>query len=294
MRHTHTLVNNTLHYLAALFCFGLIPQAILAQTTDSLALRQIDSLQQVIRTLQADPASNTTLNTVQTQVVKPNPNLRARFTGRGLATAGNIERILVETGLSLSYERPGSVFSFDMSPRYVYGSQAGVLAERDYSTDLNVGIFHERRFYGIAFGFGEVSNLRKIKLRYLAGAGLAWRIIKTNNYKFSISNAIMYETTDFDSPEREDISVWRNSTRIKGEYRFFSNKLIFRHIAFLQPALDKDNFRWNGIASLELPLSAYFAIQTAIENSFESVVVEGRKNNDTRWTIGFTISNWRR
>lgn len=285
-------MNKTVRYLLicllGLTCFFQSPVA-KAQTQDSLRLQQIDSLTQLTKNLQTELAE---LKSEPKKEKKKVPNFKVKFTGRGLATAGNIERILLEARMALSYSKPTSVIALDMNPRFAYGEQSGVLAERDYGTDFNIGIFDYKRVHGIIFGFAETSNLRQISFRGLGGAGVAWRIVKMPNYSLSISNAIMYETTDFQSDTKEDINITRNSTRLKGEYRFFNQKLICRHVVLFQPAINTDNLRWNGTLTLDLPLTAHFSVQTALDNSYESAVVEGRKNNDTRWTIGFTLANW--
>ncbi len=258
--------------------------------SDSLTVQQqIDSLKQLTDSLSQALRQ---AKTAPKKVSPAEPSFKVRLVGRGLFTTGNINRTLLEANVSLAYAKVGSVLSLDMNPRYTYGQQAGVLAERDYGTDLNLGIFHEKPFYGIVFGFAEVSNLRQINLRGLFGAGLGWRILNTPALRFSISSAILYETTDFRSETRQDINVYRNSTRLKGEYKFFQNKLIIRHIVFFQPALRSDNLRWNGFLTIELPITTYFSINTRLDNSYESAVVEGRKNNDTRWTVGFSLANW--
>lgn len=251
--------------------------------------QQLDSLKQLTDSLRSTIAQ---LKTLPKETSATDPDFKVKLTGRGLFTSGNINRTLLEASLGLSYAKEGSIISLDMNPTYTYGEQGGVLAERDYGTDFNIGIFHEKPLYGILFGFAEVSNLRQIDLRGLFGAGIGWRIVRTPRASFSVSSALLYETTNFRSETRQDINVYRNSTRFKGEYKFFKNKLICKHVVFLQPALGSDNFRWNGFVTLELPINAYFSINTRVDNSYESEIVEGRTNNDTRWTLGFSLANW--
>lgn len=283
-----------LYCLVFIVCLTFVNSSLFAQTlpSDSLKVQQkIDSLQQLTDSL------NQALRQLKTTPKKARPagpDFKVKLTGRGLFTSGNINRTLLEARLSLSYAKEGSIISLDMNPSYTYGEQGGTLAERDYGTDFNIGIFHEKPLYGIVFGFAEVSNLRQIDLRGLFGAGIGWRIVRTPQASFSISSALLYETTDFRAETRQDINVYRNSTRIKGEYKFFKNKLICRHVVFLQPALGSDNFRWNGFLTLEIPINAYFSINTRWDNSYESEVVEGRRNNDSRWTLGFALANWSR
>jgi putative salt-induced outer membrane protein YdiY len=54
---------------------------------------------------------------------------------------------------------------------------------------------------------------------------------------------------------------------------------------------DIANVRWNTLISLELPLSKWFSLRAGFENTYESVVAENRKQNDSRVTFGFSIGN---
>ncbi len=260
-----------------------------AQTQDSLTTRQLDSLTRLKEDVQR-----------QIKLLKPSPeatkepDFKLKFTGRAILTSGNINRSFLEGKVSLSYQRPSSVITLDMNPRFAYGRQSGLLAERDYGTDFSANILDYMPLHGIVFGFVERSNLRKIDLRALAGGGIAWRILKGEQHKLSLSNAVIYEVTDFATDTRSDINIIRNSARVKGEHILFQKKLRIKHLLLFQPAINANNLRWNGTFTLEMPITARFSMQASLDNSYESEVVEGRKRNDTRLTVGFSLSNWAR
>lgn len=270
--------------LGLVLCVG-ISGKVYAQTIpqDSLQKQQIDSLRQENQLLRKELAK------LQQKKVSPLKKItKYSLSAEGFFSRGNVERNLITTRASLSIN-PEWV-EFEINPRYSYGDQNGVVAERDFFSDIHLSLFPKHTFYGLSFGIAEVSNLRNIELRWLSGIGLGIHILHKPNAYFSITNALIYESTTF--VEDEEILTVRNSMRFKGKYSFFQKKLSFRHVIFIQPSLqDADNYRWNANFKLELPLTKYFGITSNLDSSYESIVAEGKKNNDTRWTIGFVLKN---
>lgn len=214
--------------------------------------------------------------------------LHVRFTADGTASTGNIERLLLQTGANFDW-KASKVFKFSSSPSFTYGQQSGLLNEREFFADVRLAVFYQRRMYGLAFSSWERSNLRQIKDRWVQAAGIAWKLIEQNKAYLSISNVILHETTDFFL--RTDIDLWRNSTRIFGEYAVGKNKFTISHAVLLQPSIThSNNFRWSGTLSFNYRVSKYFSLRNKFENTYESVVVEGRKNSDFRWTLGLMVA----
>jgi len=69
-------------------------------------------------------------------------------------------------------------------------------------------------------------------------------------------------------------------------FNFNESKLNLSHTHFLQPSNTEKNFRWNGNIILKYQLSKHISFRSMAENSYESIVVPGRQNNDFRWTFG--------
>ncbi|GEO04552.1 hypothetical protein AAE02nite_22160 [Adhaeribacter aerolatus] len=215
-------------------------------------------------------------------------SLNYRFIGDGNLTRGNINRTLVVTRAEIIVNGP--VVSLSTNPRFAYGKQNHVLAERDAYIDLFIDIYKQKRVYGFSLATLENSNLRGINLRQLAGIGVGLRLLRKSNHTLSFTNAVIHESTNFRS--RPTITIQRNSARLKGSHTFLQNKIRFNHITFVQPALsDFSNLRWNTVVSLELPLTKWVTIRTAFENTYESVVDPNRKKNDTRLTAGIAVGN---
>ncbi|MCE7065981.1 DUF481 domain-containing protein [Dyadobacter sp. CY326] len=224
--------------------------------------------------------------------VKPPPPLfdtvRYRFIGDGNFARGNVNRSLVVLRAELTFSGP--LINVATNPRFTYGKQNGVLAERDSYVDIFVDIFKKRKTYAFGLGALETSNLRRIDLRQMAGAGVGYRVVKTKTNDLSLTNAILYESTNFQ--EISTVSIIRDSFRVKGKHSLIQDKIRINHITFLQPALnDFSNLRWNTIISFELPLNKWVTLRTSFENSYESVVEASRKRNDSRITFGVSVGN---
>ena len=258
-------------YALLFFIYVIIIQDVFAQhtTTDSLIVAVEDSLPPREPFIILD-------------------SLRYRFIGDGNFTRGNINRTLMVLRAEIIYDGP--VVTLTTNPRFTYGKQNGILAERDTYVDLFIDIYKNRRVYGFGLATLETSNLRGINLRQLAGAGAGFRLWRTKEQSLSLTNAIIYESTDF--RERPTVSTLRNSTRLKGLHTFLQNRIRLTHITFLQPSLsDISNVRWNTIITLELPLNKWISLRSAFENSYESVVESTRKRNDSRLTFGISVGN---
>jgi hypothetical protein len=247
-----------------------------AQVTDTIPALPADTL------LPAD-----TMSLVRERFIEWD-KLLYRFFGDGNFSRGNVNRTLLVARAEITYG--GSIVSLTTNPRFTYGQQNFVLAERDTYVDLFIDILKQRRFYGFGLGTIEISNLRAINLRQLAGAGAGFRLTETDNHSLIFTNAVIYESTDF--RERETVTTLRNSTRLRGKHIFFQNRMRISHTTFFQPSLyDINNLRWSTLISVELPINKWFVLRTSFENLYESVVALNRQRNDTRITIGFSVGN---
>lgn len=242
-------------------------------------------------TLKVLPADSVTAVKPDTSLQKPSvliDTIRYRFIGDGNFTRGNVNRSLMVLRAELVFGGP--VINIATNPRFTYGKQNGVLAERDSYVDLFVDVFKKRKTYVFGLAALETSNLRRIKLRQMVGAGIGYRVARNKKNDLSLTDAILYESTDF--VEIKTVTTIRNSFRIKGKHSFLQDKFRFNHLTFIQPALnDFSNVRWNTILSLELPLNKWVTLRTSFENSYESVVEATRKRNDSRITFGISVGN---
>ncbi|CAH0997198.1 hypothetical protein EMA8858_03337 [Emticicia aquatica] len=211
---------------------------------------------------------------------------RFRIGADGTYTSGNVNRALAQFTSSFDWNI-SKIVKFSSSPSYVYGQQNKALTERETFVDLRSSMLYEKRFYYLAFTSFERSNLRKINNRFIGAGGFGFKLVQKKTAYISVTNVLLYEKTDFVVNEKfPDRNLWRNSTRLFGEYTFDEGKMSLSHTIYVQPSITEKNFRWNGNLILKYQLSKNVSFRSTIENSYESIVVPGRKNNDFRWTFG--------
>jgi hypothetical protein len=209
----------------------------------------------------------------------------------GLLNEGNVSRRLLKVMGDFTYQN--QIVEYALSPQYAYGFQNNQLQENDFLNNFTFSLFHPKTLYFFAFGSTQTSHLRKIDFRWVSGGGIGLHLIRTPKVYFSITNAVIFEETNFTNPEQADINTLRLSTRLKGKYSLFRNRLKIAHLFFLQPSLrDTKNYRYNGNVSLQIPLNKYFNFMILADDSYESIVSEGSKNNDFSLQIGFSLQNF--
>lgn len=261
--------------LTVLFLWSFAAPAHARQPAPAL-LSQGDSLSQV----PPDSLSKPSVLTLD--------SISYRFFGDGSFTQGNVSRSLVVLRAEVAVNGP--VLSISTNLRFSYGKQSGVLAERDTYVDLFVDVFKKRKTYVFGLATVEISNLRGIDLRQLAGAGIGYRLLQTERNTLTLTNALIHESTDF--AERPTIVTQRNSFRAKGSHALLRNKLQLIHVTFVQPSLtDISNLRWNTLISLQMPLYKWVSIRTSFANTYESEVEATRSHHDSIFTFGVSLGN---
>lgn len=279
-------------WLVVLMAF---PAGVMAQTvvTDTLIIRNTVKANGTIDSTTIKPVKEPAKDTVKAPppVASSNPTgFHYKLTADGTVTAGNVSRTLLQLGASLDWAA-SRFFRFASTPTFAYGKQNGLLNERELLTDFRTTLFQERRFYYLAFGSWERSNLRQIRHRLTSGGGIGYKLLSRKNAFLSVTNVLLYEYTDFitNTEGVDDVNALRNSTRVLGDYQWANGRYSLTHTIFLQPALNQPNLRWNGILNFQMKLTSLVSLRTSVQNSYESVVVPGRKRNDFRWTMGVAI-----
>ncbi len=267
-----------------IFFFFVFCQCLLAQEMRS------DSLQNNNSALDDSTANNEldpdylVANADQDSIQKI--HFRAAFDG--MASTGNIERVLLQFGTNFDW-KPSKFLKISSSPSYIYGQQAGVLYEREMMGDLRLTFGYNKPLHGLAFGSWERSNLRQINNRWIQAVGFGYRLIRRQRSYVAISNVIIHENTDF--LERTDLDLFRNSTRIIGEFAP-TNQMRILTVLLYQPSISqKDNLRWSGSLTVEYKLRKGLNIRTKYDQIYESYVIVGRKNTDSRWTMGLVFEH---
>jgi len=258
----------------------ILPDSLKNQDLETFIQEQVDSLVN-FKLDSIDKASQDPLP----------PAFKTSLNLTGTLSDGNVNRQLINISSSFSYEN--SLMEYSFSPQYSYGIQEGDLREDDFLGTFAFNVFQQNVVYVLGFGSVQTSHLRRINFRWESGGGVGFHIIRKNNVTFSITNALIYENTDFAGEETEDLETMRFSTRFKGRYKLFNEKLIITHFLFIQPSLlDRDNFRFTGNISIKLPLNKHLSFNILATDTYESVVAEGRLNNDFNIQVGLSLHNF--
>jgi len=73
----------------------------------------------------------------------------------------------------------------------------------------------------------------------------------------------------------------------------FDKKVILSHESYFQPSLQRgDNYRWRADIDLELPIWKFLNFKVNYLHSFESIVVEGQREEDRILTFGLTVKSY--
>ena len=91
----------------------------------------------------------------------------------------------------------------------------------------------------------------------------------------------------------ESINTFRGTLWVNGRYQLFKKKIILNHESYFQPSLEhQNNFRWQADIGLELPVWKFMNFKINYLHTFESIVIENQKQEDTYLTFGVTLKNY--
>lgn len=268
-------------YLFFLSLFSLSSQTSIPDSLKGTALEKL--INDIVKE-KVDATKKKSKSTAKTHI------LRTALDFHGTISEGNVNRRLASIGGEIEYGTKNSILEYSIAPQYSYGTQNAVLREDDFITRIGFNIFSPNRVYILGFGSIQTSHLRRISLRNEGGAGIGFRFFKkSKTVKFSITNAIIYDNTNFVDEESLDIETMSLSTRFKGEYKFGKHFKI-KHIIFVQPSLlDGDYFRFIGNVSFKYKFKKNLDFNILVTDTYESIVAEGKVNNDFNILFGFSL-----
>jgi hypothetical protein len=206
----------------------------------------------------------------------------------GILTKGNVNRALITFRNIFTYEL--KKITINMNTYAATGSQSKNLAEEELLNNLTIHHNLTKRLYILGINTFEHSHLRGINLRWQAGGGLGFNLWKSDTNSLTISNAFLYESTDFS--KIPDIKTVRNSTRLKGQHSFRHKHLLIMHETFFQPSvINISNITFRTNITISIPVTKFTSIRLTCNDSYETIIQPGKKNNDFQLTFGFSISN---
>ena len=219
---------------------------------------------------------------------KSHRKFKYRISLDGISTKGNVNRALITFRNIINYEEKKN--TVNMNTYAATGSQSKNLAEEELLNNLTVHHNLGKKIYILGLNTFEHSHLRGINLRWQGGAGIGLNIWKSDTNSLSVSNAFLYESTDF--RKIPDINTVRNSTRIRGQHTLKHKHLLILHETFFQPSvIDISNITFRTNITISIPFTKFTSIRFNCIDSYETVIQPGKKHNDLQLTFGFSISN---
>jgi hypothetical protein len=218
----------------------------------------------------------------------------------GFWQSGNVETLILRGRTDFSV-KPWKKWVYKNTNSYVYQEFGNVKADADFLS-LNFVYFNpERRFYPQVLAFVSTNFRREIDVRYLVGAGATYQILDQKENWLKASLTFEYEETQFARSTFNNtqfngstsINAIRSTIWLNGKYELFKKKLILKHENYFQPAIgESDNYRWQGDVTVELPLWQFLSFNVNYRHTFESLVIENQKQQDTFLTFGFTLKSF--
>ena len=227
-------------------------------------------------------------------------NFKANLSVTGFLQSGNVQTLIFRARSDLSVKF-WEKWVYKTQNSYVYQEFGRTKADEDILS-LNFLYFNpEKRVYPLALGFVSTNFRREIDLRYILGAGVTFQLLSHKDHWLKVSVSSEYEQTDFaradfNRPEfntSSSINTARGTIWINGRYQLFKGKMILSHESYYQPSLEqKNNYRWQADAGLELPVWTFLNFKINYLHTFESIVIEGQKRGDQFLTFGVTLKSY--
>ena len=158
---------------------------------------------------------------------------------------------------------------------------------------VNKGVQHFRYNYkfntklsGEFFLQNQYNALYKIDFRELAGAGLRYKLTKSEKYKVYLGSLLMYEyekiNADFDNYNKD----WRNSNYLSFSF-FFTDKISLKSTTYYQPKLQKlSDYRIAHQSAFKFSIIKNLAYKLAFNYTYDALPVIGIPNEEYHITNG--------
>ena len=226
--------------------------------------------------------------------------VKADLSLTGLYQGGNVETLIFRAKSGVSF-KPLKKWVFKTQNSYVYQAFGRTKADEDILS-LNFLYFNpDKKFYPLVLGFFSTNFRREIEYRYITGGGVTYQIFEKKKNWLKVALSSEYENTRFNNTDFnrnqydgfDEINTFRGTIWLNGRHELFKKKLIFKHEFYYQPSLEKsDNYRWQADLAIEIPVWKFLNFKINYLHTFESIVVQGQKQEDQFLTFGFTVKSY--
>jgi hypothetical protein len=233
-------------------------------------------------------------------VMQDSTQFKADLSITGFWQSGNVQTWIFRGKSEVSYKWLEK-WEFKTRNSYLYQEFGRVKADEDILSLNFLSYNPEGKVYPLALGFISTNFRREIDLRYLIGAGSAFRVLNTDKTRLTFSLTGEYENTNFRTTQfnrseyngNRSINTYRGTIWINGRYKILNNRVILTHESFFQQSLEQsNNFRWQADLGIELPVNKHLNFKINFLETYESIVVANQLRGDEFLTFGLTVKSY--
>lgn len=205
---------------------------------------------------------------------------------------GNVEYWALRAKWEMCY-RPTPAWAFKTQNAYLYQEFFKIKADEDLSTRNFIYWKPDARVYPFLMFFASSNYRREINQRFLAGAGATYRFFRHGKVALSLAyEETIFSQNTYNEPQYNNsfqINTWRATLWLYAKHALKGGKIVLHYEAFAQPSVEQtNNFRAQAEAGIDFFLSKQLSFITNFIYTYESIVTERDKTQDTILTVGFS------
>lgn len=181
-------------------------------------------------------------------------------------------------------------FSLNFNNSWIYGRQQDNLTNNDFSTSLDFNLFQSPKFYYWGLANYNTSYSLKVNNQLLAGVGVAYNFLNSENAYLNVSNGVLYDLSDLqlNDTTQQIYHTYRNSLRLA--FRFNIHKLVVvESSTFLQNSFDyKADYIIRSTNSLSFKLNPWLSLTTALAYNRQNRT----QSENLLFTYGLTLEKY--
>ncbi len=220
--------------------------------------------------------------------------LQLRINVNGNYQTGNVSLLTLRNRLD---------FSVSPLKNWVFKSQNSSMYQAFYGKKADNDLFSRNYLYYkpsmpvYPFGIAYVSSnfRRRIDLRYFAGLGLSWQVIRKANHVLKVSASTVYEYNRFNGSQFNEtqyngsnkIQLWRGTCYLGGWHYLWHRRMRLYYDAFWQPGFNNSkNYRTQADVGVDFQVWKGLSFNALYTYTHENVVVQKVLEDDKILTFG--------
>lgn len=212
----------------------------------------------------------------------------------GIHQTGNVDLVILRTRLEI-VGRLSESLVFKSQNNTLYQEFSGWKADDDINSRNFLYFNPQQRVYPFAMAYLQTNYRLNINLRYFAGVGGTWQVVRNENHILKFSGSVVYEETDYTVNNFNDsfyngnteIKIWRPTVYLIGTSRFSNNKIRLHYTAYWQPGIEQvSNQRFQAETGFEFNVWKGLSFTTQYLFIYEEVVPMNVKQKDALLTVG--------